>query len=78
MKNGEIIWERIFDRKGILRYVVKSDYRRETYILCKVLRGDINSLEAIGKAKDPPTLHKKFQEASKMLVKEYMKILNEM
>lgn len=77
MKKGEIIWERIFDRKGILQYIVKSDYRRETYILCKVLRGDINSLEEIGKAKDPPTLHKKFPDASNMLVKEYMKILNE-
>lgn len=77
MKKGEIIWERIFDRKRILRYVVKSDYRRDAYTLCKVLHGDINNLEEIGKAKDPPSLHKKFPEASRMLLKEYMMILNE-
>ena len=69
MAKKEVTWERIFDKNGVERYLVKSDFRRDNYILYKVVGFDhLDAIvEELGRAKDPPSLYKKFPEVQKLL-----------
>ena len=64
---GEVIWERIFNHKGEIIYKVVSDIRRENYILYKNVGFMNENFIELGKAKDPPSLYKKFPEVQKLL-----------
>lgn len=54
---GEIVWTGYYDRDGNLRYVITSKEARDCYFLYEA-KGD--SLDKLGKAKEPTELVKKY------------------
>ena len=67
MAKKEVTWERIFNSKGEIIYKVTSDSRREAYTLHKNVGFMTHDFIEIGRAKDPPSLYKKFPEVQKLL-----------
>lgn len=58
LHKDEIVWERIFNEKGVLTYVVTSDRRRDNYRLYSVTDDEFR---LIGKDKNPIDLKRKFK-----------------
>lgn len=62
---GEVIWERIYDRKGRCRFLVTSDKRRETYFLYEVAADGITAKKT-HKARTPAHIWDKYLRGVKL------------
>lgn len=58
LHKDEIVWEQIFNEKGVLTHVVTSDKRRDNYRLYSVTD---DGFRLIGKGKNPIDLKRKFK-----------------
>jgi hypothetical protein len=58
LHKDEIVWERIFNEKGVLTHVITSDRRRDNYRLYSVID---DGFRLIGKGKNPIDLKRKFK-----------------
>lgn len=56
----EILWERIADESGKVRYAITSDRRRDIYYLYRFKKAG-STPERIARARTPVELHKKFR-----------------